>query len=181
MAHAGRGEGIAGTPPLLFTDASAFDRVDDAGTVILFTGSIYGYPGGTNGVTSTGDNPLGAAAHGAMPGNSGLEVVVPASNHPVTNSGYHCLLQTDLAVIKSANPTSLSIGQTTTFALTISNSGPAQATAATVIDGLPTGLGTLTFVGHQSRQHTIVGTRPDHHLYADVCEYSAQCGYQRPS
>ena len=102
--------------------------------------------GGANGVTNTGDNPPGGAAHGALPGNSGLEVVVPASNDPVTNSGYRGLSQTDLAIIKSANPTSLSTGQTTTFTLTISNSGPAQATAATVIDGLPTGLGVLTFV-----------------------------------
>jgi uncharacterized repeat protein (TIGR01451 family) len=102
--------------------------------------------GGTNGLTNTTDNPPGGAAHGALPGNSGLNLLVsPASNDPVTNSGYRCLPQTDLAIVKTASPTSLSIGQTTTFTLIISNSGPAQATAATVIDGLPTGLGTLSF------------------------------------
>ena len=103
--------------------------------------------GGTNGNTNTGDSPPGGAAHGALPGNNGLNLLVsPASNDPVTNSGYRCLPQTDLAINKSASPTSLSVGQTTTFTLTISNSGPAQATAATVIDGLPAGLGALTFV-----------------------------------
>ena len=103
--------------------------------------------GGTNGLTNVSSNPPGGAAHGALPGNGGVNILVsPASNDPVTNSGYRCLPQTDLAIVKSASLTSLSIGQTTTFTLTMSNSGPAQATAATVIDALPTGLGTLTFV-----------------------------------
>ena len=102
--------------------------------------------GGTNGLTNTADNPPGGAAHGALPGNSGINLLITAAADPATNVGYLCLPQTDLAISKRASPASLSIGQTTTFTLTISNSGPAQATAATVIDGLPTGLGTLTFV-----------------------------------
>ena len=64
VAHAGNGEGIAGTPPLLLTDASPFDRADDAGTVVLNTGSLYGYPGGT------GHVPNFNYAKGA-PGNAG--------------------------------------------------------------------------------------------------------------
>jgi len=103
--------------------------------------------GGANGLTNVSSNPPGGAAHGALPGNGGLNILIsPASNDPVTNSGYRCLPQTDLAIVKIASPASLSVGQTTTFTLTISNSGPAQATAATVIDGLPTGLGTLSFL-----------------------------------
>lgn len=118
------------------------------GGVVVRSGAMtVDVSGGANGLTNTADNPPGGAAHGALPGNSGVNILVsPASNDPVTNSGYRCLPQTDLAISKSASPASLSIGQTTTFTLTISNSGPAQATAATVIDGLPAGLGSLTFV-----------------------------------
>ncbi len=119
------------------------------GGVVIRSGPMtIDISGGTNGLTNTADNPPGGASHGALPGNSGLNILLsPASNDPVTNSGYRCLPQTDLSISKSASPASLSIGQTTTFTLTISNSGPAQATAATVIDGLPAGLGSLAFLG----------------------------------
>ena len=115
------------------------------GGAVVRTGAMtVDISGGTNGVTNTGDNPPGGAAHGALPGNTGVNLVISPPADPVTNSGYRCLPQTDLAIVKTAGPTSLSVGQTTTFTLTISNSGPAQATAATVIDGLPSGFGTLT-------------------------------------
>ena len=55
VSHAGKGEGVAGTPPLLFKDTTPFDRVDDAGTVTLFTGSICGYPGSTGTVADFND------------------------------------------------------------------------------------------------------------------------------
>ena len=117
------------------------------GVVVRSDAMTVDITGGTNGLTNTGDAPPGGAAHGALAGNSGVNILIsPASSDPVTNAGYRCLPQTDLAISKSASPAALSIGQTTTFTLTISNSGPAQATAATVIDGLPAGLGTLTFV-----------------------------------
>lgn len=119
------------------------------GGVVVRSGAMtVDISGGTNGITNTGDAPPGGASHGALPGNNGVNLLVsPASADPVTNSGYRCLPQTDLAISKTANPVTLSIGQTTTFTLTISNSGPAQATAATVIDGLPAGLGSLSLLG----------------------------------
>jgi len=118
------------------------------GGVVVRAGAMtVDISGGTNGITNTADNPPGGAAHGALPGNNGVNLLIsPPSADPVTNSGYRCLPETDLGISKSANPISLSVGQTTTFTLTISNSGPAQATAATVIDGLPAGLGSLAFV-----------------------------------
>ena len=118
------------------------------GGVVVRSGPVTANTGGgTNGITNNGGGPPGGAAHGAAPGNNGLNLVVnPPSADPVTNSGYRCLPQVDLLLGKSASPVSLSIGQTTTFTLTISNTGPAQATAATVIDGLPAGLGTLSFL-----------------------------------
>ena len=118
------------------------------GGVVVRSGAMtVDVSGGTNGITNTGDNPPGGVSHGALPGNNGVNLVVsPASADPVTNSGYRCLPQTDLAISKSASPTSLSVGQTTTFTLTISNTGPTQATDAAVVDGLPAGLGSLSFV-----------------------------------
>ena len=101
--------------------------------------------GGANGFTNTQDNPPGGASHGAFPGNTGVDVLLPAASDPVSNAGYKCLPIVDLSILKIASPTSLSIGQTTTFTLTIGNTGPAQATAATVIDGLPASLGSLVF------------------------------------
>ncbi|MES2511203.1 MAG: DUF11 domain-containing protein [Pseudomonadota bacterium] len=117
------------------------------GGVVVRSGSAgVDISGGTNGITNTSDNPPGGASHGALPGNTGLDLLIAESADPMTNSGYRCLPQTDLSIGKSASPASISIGQTTTFTLTIGNSGPAQATAAAVIDVLPPGLGTLTFV-----------------------------------
>ncbi|WP_371439313.1 hypothetical protein [Polaromonas sp.] len=102
--------------------------------------------GGANGITNTSDSPPGGPAHGAFPGNNGLDQLISESSDPVSNSGYKCLPQTDLYISKSAGPASLSVGQTTTFTLTIGNSGPQQATAASVLDALPAGLGALAFV-----------------------------------
>lgn len=116
------------------------------GVVVRSGAASVDVSGGTNGITNTSDTPPGGASHGALPGNTGVDLLIAESADPLTNSGYRCLPQTDLSILKSASPASLSTGQTTTFTLTIANSGPAQATAASVIDALPAGLGTLTFV-----------------------------------
>ncbi|MFC6282076.1 MULTISPECIES: hypothetical protein [Polaromonas] len=117
------------------------------GGVVVRTGpATIDVSGGTNGITNTSDNPPGGSSHGALPGNTGVDVLLAESSDPMSNSGYRCLPQTDLSISKTANPVSLSIGQTTTFTLVVGNTGLAQATSASVIDALPTGLGTLTFV-----------------------------------
>lgn len=117
------------------------------GGVVVRSGPVAAnIDGGINGLTNTADNPPGGAEHGALPGNPGLNVLVSEAVDPVTNSGYRCQPRTDVSLAKSATPTSLVIGQTTTFTLTIGNTGPQGATAATVVDALPAGLGTLTFV-----------------------------------
>ena len=76
QAHASKAEGIAGTPPLLFTDGSPFDRTDTAGTVTLNAGTFYGYPGNTGTLADFNyakgaPGTAGAAAlAGATPGGS---------------------------------------------------------------------------------------------------------------
>ena len=115
--------------------------------MIVRTGAITAnVGGGTNGITNTADSPPGGIDHGALPGNSGVNLLIAESADPVTNSGYKCLPLTDLSLTKAASTSTLSIGQTTNFTLTIGNSGPQQATAATVVDTLPTGLGSLALV-----------------------------------
>ena len=129
------------------TGGSAHSPGGGGGGVVVHSGAVTAdVSGGNSGLTNTGDSPPGGAAHGALAGNTGVDVQIPESSDPMTNSGYKCLPQTDLSIAKVASPASLSIGQTTTFTLTIGNSGPAQATAASVLDVLPAGLGTLTFV-----------------------------------
>jgi len=117
------------------------------GGVVVRTGAAtVDVSGGMNGVTNTSDSPPGGAAHGALPGNTGLNLLVSESNDPITNSGYKCLPLTDLSITKAASTTTLSIGQTTQFTLTVGNAGPQTATAATLVDTLPAGLNTITFV-----------------------------------
>lgn len=117
------------------------------GGVIVRTGAVSGnVSGGANGQTNTGDAPPGGVDHGALPGNSGVNLLIAESADPVSNSGYKCLPLTDLSITKAASTSTLSIGQTTLFTLTVGNAGPQQATAATVMDALPAGLGTLSFV-----------------------------------
>ncbi|MGE0497779.1 MAG: hypothetical protein AB7I35_18680 [Ramlibacter sp.] len=117
------------------------------GGVVVRTGAAsVDINGGANGVTNTSDSPPGGADHGALPGNAGVNVLISEAADPVSNSGYKCLPLTDLSISKAASTTTLSIGQTTNFTLTIGNSGPQQATAATVVDVLPAGLGSLALV-----------------------------------
>ncbi len=116
------------------------------GVVILTGGGTVNNAGGVNGITNTADNPPGGADHGALPGSDGVFSLVAESTDPVTNSGYKCLPQAELGITKIANPVSISIGQTTQFTLTLTNSGPQTGTNSTVVDGLPAGLGTLTWV-----------------------------------
>ena len=54
--------------------------------------------------------------------------------------------QADLTVSKSATPTSIVVGQTTQFTLTVRNLGPNTATAARLNDALPSGLSGFTLL-----------------------------------
>jgi uncharacterized repeat protein (TIGR01451 family) len=117
------------------------------GGVIVRTGGVSAsIGGGSNGITNTADAPPGGVDHGALPGNPGVNLLITEASDPVTNSGYRCLPQTDLSITKVGSTSTASVGQTVNFTLTVGNTGPQQATAATVLDTLSTGLGTLTFI-----------------------------------
>lgn len=117
------------------------------GGVIVRTGGVAASTaGGTNGLTNVADAPPGGADHGALPGNPGVNLLIAEASDPVTNSGYRCLPQADLSISKVAGASTLSIGQTVGFTITVGNSGPQQATAAAVVDSLSAGLGSLTLL-----------------------------------
>ncbi len=117
------------------------------GGVIVRTGGVAAsIGGGSNGLTNIADTPPGGADHGALPGNPGVNLLIAEAGDPVTNSGYRCLPQTDLSISKVAGVSTLSVGQTVGFTLTVGNTGPQQATAAAVVDTLSAGLGSLTLL-----------------------------------
>lgn len=141
-AQGGRG----GDSWLTGTSAHSGGGGGGGGVVVRTDAATVNVAGGANGVTNTADGPPGGADHGALPGSTGLDLSLAPAADPVTNAGYLCLPQTDLAITKVASTASFSIGQTTNFTITISNSGPAQATAATVQDIYPAGLTSMAIV-----------------------------------
>ena len=131
------------------------------GGVVVRTGAISAdLSGGINGITNIGDAPPGGADHGALPGTVGVDFLIAAASDPVTNAGYLCMPQADVAVSKSVSPTAIGLGATATFTLVVSNYGPQTATNTQLIDTLPIGLNTLTWVAAPLLEGgaTIVGT-----------------------
>lgn len=74
--------------------------------------------------------------------------VNPANNTATAQTGLSP--QVDVAVVKSATPTAVIIGNDFTYTMTVSNNGPSDATGVVVTDPLPAGLAfqsALTSVG----------------------------------
>jgi uncharacterized repeat protein (TIGR01451 family) len=138
--------GQGGDSWLTGTSAHSSGGGGGGGVVILTGAATVNNTGGANGITNTGGNPPGGADHGALPGSDGVFSLIPESADPVSNAGYKCLPQANLGITKTANPSSISVGQTTQFTLTLTNSGPQTGTSSTVIDALPPGLSTLSLI-----------------------------------
>ncbi|GGU58934.1 hypothetical protein GCM10010274_54770 [Streptomyces lavendofoliae] len=84
----------------------------------------------TNTATATYENRLGPTP----------EPLTATSNEAVTE----VRAAADLRVVKSADATTVTVGQTVTYRITIRNTGPNQATGATVTDRLPDNLAFLS-------------------------------------
>jgi uncharacterized repeat protein (TIGR01451 family) len=104
-----------------------------AGTTVEYRVVIDRSAGGTrlsNTATATYENRLGDTP----------EPLTATSNEQVTE----VLPAADLAVTKSADATTVTVGQTVTYRITVRNTGPNEATGVVVTDELPYGLAFLS-------------------------------------
>ncbi len=90
------------------------------------------------------DFGVAAAAITAVPGGTGLDVVVGAPKRkvdPIPEAGAVFLLrpEADLEVAKVAIPADAVPGDTVTYSVTVTNGGPFAALAVQVLDGIPAG------------------------------------------
>ena len=75
----------------------------------------------------------------------------PTSSNNIASADTSVICQTDLSIIKSDSPDPVYTGTHLTYALSVSNHGPSDATGVTVIDNLPTG---VAFVSATTSQGT---------------------------
>ena len=110
-----------------------------AGGVVIRSGAAtVSNTGSANGVTNTGDNPVGGAAHGATAGAGGSNTA-PADSSFNTRPSAQCLPQ--LTVTKTAlTPTVTTAAATSvSYTIVVSNSGGAAIGADLVDNTLPPG------------------------------------------
>ena len=104
-------------------------------------GNVTNTPGG---VTVTFRATVNAQANGTITNNATLSYIDPfepavtltSTSNDVRVTAY----VTDLRVTKTANPTSLQVGQNVAFTMTVTNAGPAAVVGAPFTDALPAGL-----------------------------------------
>jgi uncharacterized repeat protein (TIGR01451 family) len=106
--------------------------------------------GFTNVATVTGHPPVGPDVTASA--SAVVVVTTPPSSPPSTPTPPPTVV--DLAIVKTANPTSLLKGGNVTYTLTVTNNGPVTDTAVQVADSLPAG---VTFVSVTPSQGTCTG------------------------
>lgn len=130
MFHLGDGaSGVAG-------GSLPSTQTQPAGTTVEYRVTIDRASGGkklSNIATASYDNRLGARP----------EPLTSTSNEEVTQ----VKPAADLTVAKAADATTVTVGQTVTYRITVHNTGPNGATGVTVTDQLPDGLAFLSADG----------------------------------
>lgn len=108
------------------------------GVVVTSVGAAPVTTGGANGITNTGDNPVGGTAHGATAGGGGSSST-PADSTFNTRPSARCLPQ--LTVTKATlTPTVTTASATSvSYTIVVSNSGGAALGADLVDNALPPG------------------------------------------
>ena len=147
------GDLTGGVPSTLVTTADDFDLL--AGQSMTVTYSI------------TVDNPATVTSVDNTALVTSVEQVLPlqsATSHPISAP------QADLGLTKTNGVTSVTAGGTTTYSLTVTNSGlGASSGTITVVDVLPTGLsiadGAVTLGGANAANWTCTVRIECHHLY----------------
>jgi uncharacterized repeat protein (TIGR01451 family) len=107
----------------------------------------------TNVATATGHPPLGPDVTASA--NANVTVNTPSSPPPSTTATPTPTPTVDLAIVKTADPTSVLKGGNVTYTLSVTNNGPVTDTAVVVADSLPFG---VTFVSSTASQGTCSGT-----------------------
>ena len=93
---------------------------------------VVGPPSGTDpGVYAFGVCAIG---DGAVLGSQSVTITVPGATEP----------SADLSILKTADPTSVLVGEDITWTVTIANAGPDAATNVVFTDELPTGVSLVT-------------------------------------
>jgi uncharacterized repeat protein (TIGR01451 family) len=139
------------TPPVNMTFAS-WTCTASAGSACPASGSgpiaasVTVLNGGT--VTFTVVAPIAANATGSITNTASL--AVPGSvidTNPITSASDTDTLtpQADLGITKTDGVTSVAPGNTTTYTIVVSNSGPSSVTGAAVTDVLPAAISSATF------------------------------------
>src|SRR5262249_54919927 len=103
----------------------------------------------TNVATVTGHPPVGPDVTASASAN--VTVNPPPTPTPTPQTPQ----VVDLAIVKTASPTSLEKGGNVTYTLTVTNNGPITDTGVQVADSLPAG---VTYVSSSSSQGTCTGT-----------------------
>jgi uncharacterized repeat protein (TIGR01451 family) len=104
----------------------------------------------TNVATATGHPPVGPDVTASA--SARVEINQPPSSPPSTPTPTPTV---DLAIVKTADPTSTQTGKNVTYTLTVTNNGPVTDTNVVVGDSLPFG---VSFVSATSTQGTCTGT-----------------------
>ncbi|MGW9118133.1 DUF7507 domain-containing protein [Streptomyces sp. NPDC055663] len=123
------GNGASGTEPGSLPSTETLP----GGTTVEYRATIDRAGAGrqiTNVATATYENRLGPTP----------EALTATSNEAVTEVNPAA----DLTVVKAADATSVTVGQTVTYRITVRNTGPNQATGVTVTDRLPDNLAFLS-------------------------------------
>ena len=142
------------------TIASTAPASGPAGTTVVVTGTgLTGVTGVTfGGVAATVFTPVSSTQlsavvpAGALSGPISLTL---ASGPSATGPSFTVLPTADLGLVVASAPDPATVGATLTYSLTVSNNGPASATATTLTDTLPAG---VSFSSATSSQGTCTQT-----------------------
>lgn len=121
-------------------DIATFDSSIEGGQVY---GASWTYPNGDFGFSRNGDGKVYQVAITDPSSATPSFTIVSTSTGPSSSNNDGAAspgLPADLAITKSASPTSIAAGDTVTYTLTVKNNGAGDSTGYTVTDVVPSGL-----------------------------------------
>jgi len=111
-----------------------------AGGVIIRSGAAtVSNTGAGNGITNTGDNPVGGAAHGATAGTAGSNTAPADSSFTSTRPSAQCLPALTVTKLALTPTVTTAAATSVSYTIVVSNSGGAASGADLVDNTLPPG------------------------------------------